>query len=164
MMKLYDAQHVEVHEETINLEIRLDATDGIDEGDPLAAQLGIAPQLAILEQMVYPRNETRVGKLLEKVAGGSEGKGFSYSKGANPPLILFVWGSRWALPVNINNINITESEFNTMLYPLRATVAVSLTVIEGPNGPYTYSLRLREALAARGMSRLINVADVVIPR
>ena len=162
LMELHEAQLVTVQEESISLEIRLDATDRIDEGDPVAARLGIAPQLAILEQMVYPRSETALGDILQKLSSASNQR-FSYTSGAKPPLILFVWGSRWVLPVNINNMNITESEFNTALYPLRATIGLTLTVIEGPNPLFKVSLHAREALAALGMARVIHVADVVIP-
>lgn len=162
LLKLQQEQLVTVQEETISLEIRLDATDGIDEGDATAARLGIAPQLAILEQMVTPKGDTLLGELLQKIPGAD--KRYSFTKGANPPLILFVWGGRWALPVNINSMSITESEFNLDLYPLRATVSVSLTVIEGPNAPYKASMRAREALAAMGMAGgVVNVVDMMIP-
>jgi hypothetical protein len=50
------------------------------------------------------------------------------------------------------------------LYPLRATVTVALTVIEGPNAAYKYSLNAREDLVTKGMSKVINVSDIVIPR
>lgn len=161
LLNLQAEQQVTVQEESLSLEIRLDATDGIDEGNAVAARFGIAPQIAILEQMVTPREGTLLGKVLKKVAGIS--KRFSYTSGPNPPLILFVWGSRWVLPVNINTMTITESEFNLALYPLRATVAVTLTVIEGVNAPFKASLRAREALAAVGMASVVNVTDVIIP-
>jgi hypothetical protein len=162
LLKLQDRQLVAVQEETISLEIRLDATDAIDAGDPTAARLGVAPRLAILEQMVTPREGTLLGEILQKIPGAD--KRYSFTRGANPPLILFVWGGRWALPVNISSMSITESEFNLGLYPLRATVAVSLTVIEGPNAPYKASLRAREALAAAGMAGgVVNVVDLLIP-
>lgn len=162
LFALHKAQQVEVQEESINLEIRFDATDGIDKGDPIATEFGIAPQLAILEQMVYPRSETHLAETLKQASTAN--KDFSYSMGDKPPLILFAWGERWSLPVNINNINITESEFNMALYPLRATVTVALTVIEGPNAAYKYSLNAREDLVTKGMSKVINVSDIVIPR
>ncbi|MEI7770098.1 MAG: hypothetical protein WCI67_08935 [Chloroflexales bacterium] len=162
LMTLQEKQLVTVQEEAISLEVRLDATDGINAGNPLAARFGIAPQIAVLEQLVTPRKDTLLGNILTKLSGS--GGRFSYTKGPNPPLVLFVWGSRWALPVNIGSMNIAESEFNSGLYPLRATVTLSLTVIEGPNAPYTGSLRAREAMAAAGLaSTILNVVDVQIP-
>src|SRR5262245_61250997 len=45
LTKLRDAQQVTVQPESLSFEIRLDATDKINEGDPITEQLGIAPQL-----------------------------------------------------------------------------------------------------------------------
>ena len=53
--------------------------------------------------------------------------------------MLFIFGRKRVLPVNITSLNITETEFSTDLNPIRATVAVSLTVIEGKSVPYRYS-------------------------
>lgn len=158
---LQEAQLIALQEEAISLEIRLDATDAIDAGSPLAAHYGIAPQLATLEQMVTPRDDTLLSEIVKRLPGASER--FSYTQSPKPPPVLFVWGSRWALPVNIGSLTITESEFNLDLYPLRATVAVALTVIEGPNAPFKSSLRAREALAAQGAAVAVDVIDMFIP-
>jgi hypothetical protein len=62
-------------------------------------------------------------------------------------MILFIWGRKRVLPVNINSMTITETEFKTNLEPIRATVAVDLTVIEGPNAAYMYTKGLKEVMA-----------------
>ncbi|MCP4545435.1 MAG: hypothetical protein GY835_03075, partial [bacterium] len=108
---LRDAQQVAVQEEAINFEIRLDATDKLDEGDAITGQFGIAPQLATLELMVHPKEESLLGAALGSLLGASDG--FSFSRAENPPMILFIWGLKRVLPVNINSINITETEFST---------------------------------------------------
>ncbi len=153
---LRDAQQVAVQEESINFEIRLDATDKLDEGDAITGLFGIAPKLATLELMVYPKEESLLG------AVGSSG-GHSFSRAENPPMILFIWGLKRVLPVNINSINITETEFSTNLDPIRATASVSLTVIEGPNLPYTYSNVLRKVSAALNLANIADIANVVVP-
>ena len=43
--KLRENQIVTVNEQTIGFDVRLDATDKLDEGDDLAEQFGIAPQI-----------------------------------------------------------------------------------------------------------------------
>src|SRR5207248_10815530 len=43
-------------DESFKLEIILDATDQLEKTDPLATQLGIHPQLASLEMMLYPKS------------------------------------------------------------------------------------------------------------
>src|SRR4051812_7181854 len=55
---LQKAQQVIVQEETIGLEIRLDASDKLDEGDTITEQFGISPQLSTLELMVHPKEES----------------------------------------------------------------------------------------------------------
>ena len=65
--------------------------------------------------MVYPKDESLLGAALGALLGGS--KGFSFTRGANPPLVLFIFGRKRVLPVNINSMNITETEFSTDLNP-----------------------------------------------
>jgi len=152
---------VTVQEQTIGFDIRLDATDKLDSGDPITEQFGIAPQIATLEQMVYPKDESLLGAALGALLGGSDG--FSFTRGKNPPLILFIFGRKRVLPVNINSLNITETEFSTDLNPIRATVAVSLTVIEGKSVPYLYSKAMIEAMSVLNLANIGNIANVAIP-
>ena len=59
LLELQESQIVNVQEESISFEIRLDATDKLNEGDPITEQFGIAPQLSTLELMVYPKDESK---------------------------------------------------------------------------------------------------------
>jgi hypothetical protein len=93
---------------------------------------------------------------------GSPG-GFSFSRSANPPLVLFIWGRTRVLPVNINSMNITETEFSAVLNPVRATVSVNLTVIEGKSPFYLYSKAAKEAMSVLNLAHLGDITDVVIP-
>ena len=77
--------------------------------------------------------------------------------------MLFIFGRKRVLPVNINSLNITETEFSTDLNPIRATVAVNLTVIEGKNVPYSYSKAMTEAMSVLNLANLTDVANVVLP-
>ena len=157
-----DNQQVTVNEETISFEIRLDATDALNDGDLIASQFGIAPQLATLELMVQPKSESLLGGLVDDLLGLDD-EGFSFTKADNPPMILFIWGRKKVLPVNINSLNITETEFSTDLNPLRATASVSLTVIEGPNWAHTYSKVMTEAMSVLNLANIADIANVVIP-
>ncbi|HSR98984.1 MAG TPA: hypothetical protein VLM79_18140 [Kofleriaceae bacterium] len=161
LTELRDAQQVTVGEETIGFDIRLDATDQLDEGDPLAEQFGILPRLSTLEAMVYPKDESLLGQALGALLGSPGG--FSFTRAANPPLILFIWGRTRVLPVNINSMNITETEFSAVLNPVRATVAVSLTVIEGKSPFYLYSKAAKEAMSVLNLANLGDISDVVVP-
>lgn len=158
---LQKQQLVTVQEQTIGFDIRLDATDGLDEGDTITEQFGIAPQISTLELMTYPKEESLLGAAVSALLG--KPKGFSFTRGANPPLVLFIFGRKRVLPVNINSLNITETEFSTDLNPIRATVAVNLTVIEGKSVPYLYSKAMTEAMSVLNLANIADIADVVVP-
>jgi hypothetical protein len=161
LTELQKQQVVTVQEESIGFEIRLDATDKLNDGDLITEQFGIAPQLATLELMVHPKGESLIGQAVGALLGSPGG--FSFTKGENPPLVLFIWGRKRVLPVNIDSMNITETEFSTDLNPIRASVAVSLTVIEGKSIPYMYSKAMKEAMSVLNLANITDIADVMIP-
>ena len=161
LLDLQKQQLVTVQEQTIGFDIRLDATDRLDEGDTITEQFGIAPQLSTLELMANPKEESLLGAAVSALLG--KPKGFSFTRGANPPLVLFVFGRKRVLPVNINSMNITETEFSTDLNPIRATIAVNLTVIEGKSVPYLYSKAMTEAMSVLNLANIADIANVVVP-
>jgi hypothetical protein len=161
LRELQDKQLVTVSEQTIGFELRLDATDRLDERDGITEQFGIAPQIATLELMVHPKSESLVGGVVDALLG--EPAGFSFTRSKNPPLVLFVFGRKRVLPVNITSMNITETEFSPDLNPVRATVAVNLTVIEGESVPYLYTKAMTEAMSALNLANIADAANVVIP-
>lgn len=163
LLDIRDGQRVRVQEETISFDIRLDATDKMEAGDPIAATFGVLPQLATLELMVHPKADSLLGAAVDALLGLGDDAGFSSSKKPNPPLVLFIWGHKRVLPVNINSMNITETEFSTLLDPTRATVSVSLTVIEGSNPFYTYSKIAKEVSSVLNLANITDIANVVIP-
>lgn len=162
-----DGQRVTVQEETLGFEIRLDATDRMEEGDPIATRFGVLPQLSTLELMVQPKSESLLGRAMDqrlaRLPGLRRSRGFSFADSPNPPLILFIWGARRVLPVNITSLAIRETEFSTLLDPVRATVRVNLSVIEGPNPAYGFSRVLGEAQSALNLAGVREITNVVIP-
>jgi hypothetical protein len=162
LLDLQKEQQVSVDEQTIDFELRLDATDRLDDRNRIAEQFGLAPQIATLELMVYPKEESLFGALTGVII--RRPGGFSFMRGANPPMVLFVFGRKRVLPVNITSMNITETEFSADLNPVRATVAVSLTVIEGKSVPYRYSKAMTETMSALNLADIGQVANVVVPR
>jgi hypothetical protein len=161
LLEVQKQQLVTVQEQVIGFDIRLDASDKLDDGDAITQQFGIAPQVATLELMVSPKEESLGAAAVAALL--SRPKGFSFTRGANPPLVLFIFGRKRVLPVNINSLNITETEFSTDLNPIRATVAVNLTVIEGGNVPYVFTKAMTEAMSVLNLANADDVADVVIP-
>jgi hypothetical protein len=156
-----EAQQVQVQEESINFELRLDATDDLAQGDPIAGEFGIGPRLATLELMVHPKSESLLGGLVDGLLGAAGG--FSFTGSQKPPMVLFVWGRTRVVPVNINSLSISETEFNTVLAPVRATASVSLTVIEGKSPFYLFSRGAKEVQSLLNLANITEIADVVVP-
>lgn len=111
--------------ETIKLEAEIDATDGLEFPDshPDAVQLGIQPQLAALETLIYPR--------ASELASGNDlaQSGTIEIAPAEAPLTLFVWSRQRILPVRITELSITEEAFDPALNPIRAKVSLGLRVL-----------------------------------
>jgi hypothetical protein len=109
--------------ETITLEAEIDATDQLETGDPDAVRLGILPQLAALETLVYPASaELRANN--ERASAGT-----LEIAPMQAPLTLFVWGQQRVLPVRVTSFSITEEAFDPSLNPLRAKVSLGLRVL-----------------------------------
>lgn len=161
LTELQKQQIVTVQEESIGFDIRLDATDKLNDGTlspRSSASLLISPPWS---WMVHPKGESLIGQALGALLGSPGG--FSFTKGENPPLVLLIWGRKRVLPVNINSMNITETQFSTDLNPIRASVAVNLTVIEGKSIPYMYSKAMKEAMSVLNLANITDIADVMIP-
>ncbi|HEX8448115.1 MAG TPA: hypothetical protein VF652_00870 [Allosphingosinicella sp.] len=109
--------------ETITLAIEIDATDALEEGDPIAAATGIGPTLAALEMMLYPKSRDVIRNMAESAAGMVE------IDPATGPMILLVWGLHRVLPVRIGSFSIAEEAYDPLLNPIRAKVDLSLTVL-----------------------------------
>lgn len=146
---------VSVTPETIGLTLTLDASDDLNEGDALARQFGIGPQLSVLELMIYPKTDQLLGLPIGNLLGSSDQFGAAQAKVI--PILLFVWGRKRVMPVIMTSMQITEQEFFPDLNPRRADIAVQLRVLEGFNPPYLYSHGWRIAL---GTMNLGNIGDL----
>jgi hypothetical protein len=113
--------------------------------------------------MMLPKEQGLLGEALSMLIGGAE-KAFTFVDVAkNPPVILFVWGRKKVLPVNIKNMTIKEEEFSVDLNPTRATVSVQLEVIEGPNAPFLYTKALKEVMSLLNLANIGDVANTIVP-
>lgn len=163
LLEFRAGQTITVNPETLSFDIRLDATDKLNDGNTLAEQFGIAPQLSTLELMMLPKSQSLLGGAVSALLGGAP-KSFAFFDDAkNPPIILFIWGRKKVLPVNITNMTIKEEEFSTDLNPTRATLTVSLEVMEGPNVPFLYTKALKEVMSVLNLANIGDVANTIIP-
>lgn len=138
------AQGVTVAPETISLEIMLDATDGMNEGDVIATTFGIGPQLDTLRTMVEPKSQGPLGlQTLSSLGLGGE-RAFQRSESAS--VLLLVWGTH-ILPVFLTSVQITEEAHLPSLVPYRAKATLSMQIIEG-NNPFYQVEKVRQVLGA----------------
>jgi len=109
--------------ETITLSIEIDAADQMEQGNLLAATVGLHPTLAALETMLYPKSRTVIANDILSAIGTIE------IIPAESPMVLFVWGAARVLPVRLTSFSITEEAYDPLLNPLRAKVELSLSVL-----------------------------------
>lgn len=110
-------------EESISVDIELDATDGLETGDAITVAHGVGASLAALEMLVYPRSALVIAnEILARV-------GIIEVIPPEMPLTLFVWGPKRVLPVRITDFTITEQSFDPALNPILAKVHLGLRVL-----------------------------------
>jgi hypothetical protein len=109
--------------ETVRLEVEIDAADQLDQGDEAAQQLGVYPALSRLELLLYPSSTLVIANEVLSALGVIE------VVAAEAPLTLLVWGPKRVLPVRMTGFTITEEAFDPNLNPIRAKVALDLTVL-----------------------------------
>ncbi len=109
--------------ETITLNIEVDATDQLEQANPLALISGISPTLSALEMLLYPKSAMVIANATLAQAGNIE------IIPPEAPLTVFVWGATRVLPVRVTGFSITEEAYDPLLNPIRAKVDLTLTVL-----------------------------------
>lgn len=111
--------------ETIKLEASIDATDQLEFPDQnqTTTKLGIRPQLAAIETIIYPpssllQSNNQLAQLgtLEIVP-------------MQAPLVLFSLGRTYLAPVRITDFSIVEEAYDPNLNPILAKVSFGLRVL-----------------------------------
>lgn len=110
-------------EETISLDIEIDATDQLEKGDSNALSMGIYPALAALEMLLYPKSALVIANEVLAAVGIIE------IIPPEAPLALFVWGVKRVLPVRLTSFSITEQAFDPNLNPILAKVSLGMRVL-----------------------------------
>jgi len=109
--------------ETIKLEAEIDATDQLETADQTATQLGIHPQLAALETILYPESARLIENNQLAQAGTLE------IIPVEAPLTLFIWSKTRIVPVRLTEFSVTEEAFDPFLNPIRARVSLGMRVL-----------------------------------
>jgi hypothetical protein len=109
--------------ETIKADVEIDATDQLAVSDPVAMNLGIQPQLSVLELLVYPASTVLIANEVLSLLGTIE------ILPMESALTVFAWGRQRITPVRITDIDITEEAFDPQLNPIRAKVSLTMRVL-----------------------------------
>nr|WP_298143345.1 hypothetical protein [uncultured Pseudomonas sp.] len=139
--------------ETFQLEVQIDAADQLEfpAQHKAVVEVGIAPQLAILESLVNPAAADLLANRALAAAGTLEIAPMESS------LALFVWGANRIAPVRVTDFSISEEAFDPRLNPINATCNLGLRVLSVDDlgfehkggGLFMAYLQSREKLAAR---------------
>lgn len=162
--------------ETFTLSLLLDATDALEDGNPVARLTGVADRLAALEMLLYPDNQNLLADIAGAV-GGALGLGGGGAPEPIPqtlvPIVLFVWGPGRIVPVRLTSFTVEEKAFSPLLYPVHAKVEVGMKVMTpGDLAVYEDSIGKDLAVAAFNFTRtqkrvlaaanLANSADSIL--
>ncbi|RNC64161.1 MAG: hypothetical protein ED859_18665 [Desulfuromonadales bacterium] len=138
------AQGVTVQPESFTIEILLDATDRMNDGDPIATQFGIEPELDTLRTMVEPKAQGPGG--LQTLASLGLGGQRAFQRSESASVLLLVWGTH-ILPLFLTSVRITEEAHLPSLVPYRAKASLTMQVIEG-NNPFYRVEKVRQVVGA----------------
>jgi Contractile injection system tube protein len=134
------AQGVELQGESISVTILLDATDKMLEGDAIAAQFGVQPQIDTLRSMLEPKVQGPGGlKVLSSLTGGGA-RAFERQETAS--VLIFAWGLQF-LPVFLTGVSQNETMHLPSLHPYRAEMTLNMQVIES-NNPFFLAEKVRQ--------------------
>lgn len=112
--------------QSFSLTLRFDLHDGLaglKAADAVlsgSGNLGVLPELAALEDLVYAAESDTSAP-----SDGAEPTPTAES----PPTLLFVWGRNRVFPVKITGMTVNETEYDRELNPVRAEVEVQLEVL-----------------------------------
>lgn len=109
--------------ETIKMDVEIDATDQLEQGDSQAADMGIYPQLSALEMLVYPKSALVIANTVLMALGTIE---------VLPPIgpfTVLVWGIKRVVPVKVTDFSISEELHDEHLNPIQAKVSLGLRVL-----------------------------------
>lgn len=144
-------------EEIIKLEVVIDATDQLETASPTAISMGIHPQLAALEMLLYPKSASVISNTIQLAAGTIE------IIPESAQFTLLVWGPLRVLPVRLTGFTITEEAHDTMLNPIRAKVPLEFRVLSYSDLEQThigYNIFLAHQVAKEAMAKIGTVQSL----
>lgn len=115
--------------ETVQVELELDATDDLATG---GGPDTVGARIAALLGLISPR----LSDVQENL--GLVGQGAIEVLPPDAPVLLFVFGPRRVLPVQLTELSVTEEAHDTALNPIRARVSLGLQVLRYSDLPQSH--------------------------
>jgi hypothetical protein len=165
---------------SISMDSNEDIAAGLQPTAALAQASGLYSRLAALEMLLYPAGPGQSGltgavsaAIEAGLSGGSPGATRAAPQSVMP-VTLFIWGAGRIVPVRLTELTITEKLYDSALNPTHAEAQLALRVLTPAELvaasaddvlanlatiAYTYTLTLRQALAA---ANLANSAESII--
>lgn len=138
------AQGVTVDPEVFDLNILLDATDRMNDGNVISDSFGIEPELDTLRTMIEPKTQGPLGvQMLSSLGLGGQR---AFQRDEHPSVLLFIWGTH-VLPVFLTSVILNEKAHRPSLVPYRAEATLSMQVISG-NNPFYEVEKIRQVVGA----------------
>lgn len=138
--------------ESFNLTLEIDATDDLEDDNPVAKEVGVADRLAALKKLTLP-TEGLIGDLVSSVRA-LVGKASKHAVRPTVPVVLFAWGSGRILPVRVTSFSVEETLFSPSLHPIQATVTLGLEVLTPDVFKCQHDITADIAVAAYNFTKL----------
>jgi hypothetical protein len=142
--------------ESFNLTLEIDATNDLEDDNPVAKRVGVADRLAALKKLTLP-TEGLIGDLVSSAVASARalvGKASQQAVRPTVPVVLFVWGPGRILPVRVTSFSIEETLFSPSLYPIQATVTLGLEVLTPDVFKCQHDITADIAVAAYNFTKL----------
>ncbi len=138
--------------ESFDLSLEIDATNDLEDDNPVATEFGVADRLAALKKLTLPSE----GLIGDVVAGARALLGVASEHAVRPtvPVVLFVWGPGRILPVRVTSFSVEETLFSPSLHPIQATVRLGLEVLTPDVFKCQEDITAKLAVAAYNYSKL----------
>ncbi len=156
--------------ERFSVEAQFSAADQRNSSNPIGLTMGVGPQLAALEAMVYPVQTPggAIGAAVDAIgsllSGSAKPDPTQVVPRVQSPKILFVWGLMRIVPVIIESMTINEVQYDSLLNAEEATVTIGLAVVtpcpccndQIAQGALKYTQLMQDTLAT------VNLANTAV--
>ncbi|WP_118136100.1 hypothetical protein [Oceanicella sp. SM1341] len=154
-------------EETFSFTLDYHAADGMEAGNPLATGFGVLPQISALRKLTQP-SEGLLGDLVASAKALAGNPGAAATR-PTVPITLLILGPGLITPVRLTSISVEQKQFNPLLYPIHATVALEMTVLTPDVFKCRHTVANDAAIACYNFTRtqedalaLANIANSVL--